>query len=464
MSNPAPLVERIADYSATLRLETVSPEAIKLAKWLVFDSLGTGLGGYQTALGQKIVKFVSENRPGTQATVLGDGGKASVEDAVFANATLIKILGMDDSHRTASHIAAQVVPAVLATSEVYKTSGKDMIVALVAAYDLAIRLGKVVRKAQRARGLDIKGTVGTIAAALATGLCAGLDAKTLSHAMALAADMASGTEQYVYESGDCDTKDLIAGFAARSGIFAVQLAQSGFYGPRGALGGDYGFLRAFGDATGADAFDDLEEDFAITSTAFKPHGGCRHTHQAVDAVQQLLAKAPVDPADIERIVVKTYRSALEPDFRIAPNPRSREVAGLSIRVATALALVHGSTWPSDFAHWDDPEVRRLRQLTEIEIEPEIEAAYPNKNGCQVEVTLKGGQTLKGYVDFAKGEPEFRMSEAELKDKFKALTTKVMAEHNVDALFTTCMNLEAVANTSRLFELITIKKDVAAAHA
>ena len=404
MSNPAPLVESIATYGVNLHFEAISAEASKLAKWLVFDSLGTGLGGYQTALGQKTVRFVTENRSGTQATLLGDGSKASIEDAAFANATLIKILGMDDSHRTASHIASQVMPAVLATSEVYKASGKDVMVAIVAAYDLAIRLGKAVRQAQRARGLDVKATVGTIAAALGAGLCARLDAKTLSHALALAADMASGTEQYVYESDHCDTKDLVAGFAARSGVFAVQLAQSGFYGPRGALEGDYGFLRAFGNMTGADAFNDLGEDFAITSTAFKPHGGCRHTHQAVDAVQQILAKASFNPANVGRVVVKTYQYALEPSFRIDPNPGSREVAGLSIRVATALAIVRGSTWPSDYAHWDDPEVRRLRQLTDVEIEPNIEAAYPDKNGCKVEVMLKDGQTHEGYVDFAKGEP------------------------------------------------------------
>lgn len=468
MTAPIPLVERISNYSVNLRHETISAEAIKLAKWLLFDSLGTALGGYQTALGKKTVKFVTEVRPSIQttalgATIVGDGSGASLEDAAFANATLTKILGMDDSHRTASHIAAQVIPAVLATSELYKTSGRETIVAIVAAYDLAIRLGKVVNKAQRARGLDLKGTVGAIAAALAAGLCAKLDATTLSQALALAADMASGTEQYVYESGDCDTKDLVAGFAARSGVFAVQLAQSGFYGPRAALEGDYGFLRAFGDMTGSDAFDDLGETFAITLTAFKPHGGCRHTHQAVDAVQQILAKVAFHPADIEHIVVKTYRNALEPDFRIDPNPDSREVAGLSIRVATALALVRGSTWPSDFAYWDDPEVRRLRQITHIEIDPELEMVYPDKNGCRVEVTLTDGQTLQGHVDFAKGEPEFRMTEVELKDKFKALTKGLVAARDAEALFQTCIQLDTLTDIGRLLELTIVKKGMVASN-
>jgi len=44
---------------------------------------------------------------------------------------MIKVLGMDDSHRSAGHIAAEVVPAVLATAEAYRTSGRMVIEAIV---------------------------------------------------------------------------------------------------------------------------------------------------------------------------------------------------------------------------------------------------------------------------------------------------------------------------------------------
>ena len=208
---------------------------------------------------------------------------------------------MDDSHRSAGHIASQVVPAVLATAEAYGASGEEMIVAIVAAYDFAVRVGRQVRPVQRARGLDLKGTLGTISATLAVARCAGLDRETLINCVALAADLSSGTEQYVYEGGPCDTKDLIAGFAARNAVFALRLAESGFYGPRGALDGEYGFFRAFGDGYEADMFADLGEEFAILGTGFKPHGGCRHTHQAIDAVQAILAQGPVDICAIEKI-------------------------------------------------------------------------------------------------------------------------------------------------------------------
>ena len=175
MTDTLPLVQRIAAYARGLHFDAIDAAAVQAARRLVFDTLGTGLGGYQRPLGQKAARFGAEGMPGQAATILGSGRSASLEGAAFANATMVKILGMDDSHRSASHIAAEVIPAALSVGEHREVSGEEFIAAVVAAYDLAVRVGQTVRNEQRKRGLDVKGTVGTIAASLATGLCAGLD-------------------------------------------------------------------------------------------------------------------------------------------------------------------------------------------------------------------------------------------------------------------------------------------------
>jgi 2-methylcitrate dehydratase PrpD len=448
------LVQRFADYATNLAYSDIDPEAIRLARIIIFDSLGTGLAGFKDPLGQKASRFAAEHLPGDQATILATGRRSTMSGAAFANGTMIKILGMDDSHRSSSHIAAQVVPAALAVAEFYHLSGQDLIKNIVAAYDLAVRVGLVVRYAQRQRGLDMKGTIGTIAAALVAGLCAGLEAGQLAHAMSLAADMSAGTEQYVYDRGDCDTKDLIAGFSARNGVFAMELAQNGFYGPSGALEGEYGFFRAFGpNEWDPQLFSDLGQNFEIVTTAFKPHGGCRHTHQAVDAVQDLLTKAQPKPEDIEQVVVSTYQYALQPSFRSTADPGSRELAGLSIRVATAVALARHSAWPADYAYWDEPEIRRLRHLIEVQADPEIDPVYPAKNGCRVIVTLKDGQVLEGYTPYAKGEPELPMTEQELRTKFEVLTQDVLPVSRAAEIFDFCINLETTQDVAGLMALV-----------
>ena len=460
MNETRNLLEQIADYTLNLRYEDISAEAVELAKVIVFDSIGTGLGGYQRALGQKATRYAAGMMAGADATLLGSGQRVSLEGATFANGVMVKILGMDDSHRSAGHIASQVVPAVLATAEAYGASGEEMIVAIVAAYDFAVRVGRQVRPVQRARGLDLKGTLGAISAALAVARCAGLDRETLINCVALAADLSSGTEQYVYEGGPCDTKDLIAGFAARNAVFALRLAESDFYGPRGALDGEYGFFRAFGDGYEADMFADLGEEFAILGTGFKPHGGCRHTHQAIDAVQAILAQGPVDISAIEKIQLGTYAYATRPIFRVDPNPPSREVAGLSIRVSTAVALQQGSAWPHDFTAWDDPEVQRLRNLIDVQIDDDIEADYPQLNGCRLSLTLEDGEVREAYLPNMKGEPEFRMNQDEMRQKFAVLTRDLFSDERVEQIYQLCMRLESISDMGQLMGIFAAEEAVA----
>ncbi len=455
------LLEKSADYTLNLRLNDIPAEALDLAKWIVFDSIGTGLGGYQRDLGQKAAHYAGAMMPGDQATLLGAGERVSLEGAAFANAVMIKILGMDDSHRSAGHIASQVIPAVLAVGEAYGSRGEDMLVSIIAAYDFAVRIGRRARAAHRERGNDLKGTLGAMTAALAAARCAGSDRETLINAVALAADLASGTEQYVYEGGPCDTKDLISGFASRNAIFALKLAEAGFYGPRGALDGHYGYFSAFGGGgsvqapqgcEAASTFDDLGQDFAILGTAFKPHGGCRHTHQAIDAAQAILQEGPLDASAIKSISLKTYGYATRPSFRVDPNPPARDVAGLSIRVSTAVALTQGSAWPHDFSSWDDPEARRLRNLIDVQVDEEIEAGYPDLNGCRLQIRLADGQMREAYLPNMKGEPEFRMTEVEMRRKFAVLTRDLFDDSRADHIYETCSGLERLDDIGALTEI------------
>ena len=446
------LLEQITDYAIDLRIGDIPEDALELAKLLVFDCIGTGLGGWQRDLGRKVARYARRMLPGSEATLLGSGDPVSAEGAAFANGVMNKILGMDDSHRQAGHIASQVVPAVLAIAEADECSGEDMLVAIVAAYDFAVRVGALVRPWQRSRGLDVKGTVGAISTALAVARCVKADRRTMMNCIALAADLASGTEQYVYEGGPCDTKDLISGFAAKNAIFALRLAEAGFDGPRGALDGEYGFFRAFGDGDAPDAFTGLGSDFAILGTAFKPHGGCRHTHQAVDAAQALLSQGPLNLDAIDKIELGTYAYATKPIFRVDPNPPSRDVAGLSIRVSTAVTLKCGSARSEDFAHWDAPDVRRLRNLIEVAVDDEIESAYPQRNGCRLRIDLADGERREIYLPNMKGEPEFRLSHDELRGKFAMLTRELFDDSIVDMIWQRCMQLESMTDVAALMRL------------
>ena len=65
--------------------------------------------------------------------------------------------------------------------------------------------------------------------------------------------------------------------------------------------------------------------------------------------------------------------------------------------------------------------------------------------------LKDGRRLEGSVPYAKGEPEFRMTEDELRVKFEALTSELLPPGRADELFTRCLNLESEPGVGPILE-------------
>ena len=224
-------VDRIAAHAANLRYEDLGETTLLRARQVMLDTLGTMLGGYQTRLGRLAADYAAQRIPGEEATLVADGRRSTAEGAAWANGVMGKFLGMDDSSRLSGHVASELVPTLLALGEHLRLNGRQLITALAVGYDVFDAIQPAVREWQRERGLDHKSQVGSMASAVTAALAMGLDEAQIGNALALAMDMASGTEQYVWDAGHCDTKDLLAGYGARNGIFAARLAGFGFQGP-----------------------------------------------------------------------------------------------------------------------------------------------------------------------------------------------------------------------------------------
>jgi 2-methylcitrate dehydratase PrpD len=96
---------------------------------VILDTLGTALGGYQTRLGQLAAGYAAYRMPGEESTLVADGRSSSAEGAAWANGTMSKILGMDDTSRLSGHVASELVPTVLALGEQLRLGGRELITA-----------------------------------------------------------------------------------------------------------------------------------------------------------------------------------------------------------------------------------------------------------------------------------------------------------------------------------------------
>lgn len=445
-------VQKLANYAASLTFDDLPELAVIRARQVVLDYLATALGGYRTDLGQRMADFAARMRPGVEASIIGSGRCSSLYGAAWANAAICCIPGMTETHRLCGHAASELVPVALAIGEHLHLDGQRLITALAAGYEIFGAIQPAVRAPQRIRGLDHKSQVGTLASAITAGVALGLDAARLGHALALAADMACGTEQYAFDAGKCDTEGLLAGYAAANGISAAQLADFGFHGPPGALDGPYGYFHAFGGGFRPEYLHGLGQPTMLASAAFKPHSGCRCVHAGVDAAIDVTRKGQPPLGDIVSIEVATYKDAVTPEFRLNVNPDNPDAAAYSLPIAVATILVRGNWYREDIEAFHDPEIQRLAHLTHCYVDEDIEADYPRTMGCVVRVATSQGTTHEGRVQYPKGEPENMLTDAEFEYKLRRLAADLLPDRQLNSILRITGMLERSPDVAELVAL------------
>ena len=311
-------------------------------KLLVLDQLASAMAGYKVnkVFNRAVLEVIGGMGGKPESTVLFGGGRLPAAHAGFINAVYGHGADIDDGNRTATgHPGSAIIPAVLSLAEAHGLSGKEAITAIVAGYDVYVRLGNVMLPSHFLRGFHSTGTIGAVAAGAASAKILGLAEDGVRRSISLAAVQASGLHE-VSDSGQM-AKPINPGNAVRTGILSALLARAGADAPKDPLEGDKGFLKAFADGADWSTLpDDLGKQFKITTCYIKLYPACRHAHAPVDAALRLRATGIPEPDAIESIKIYTYPSAIQ----IAGNifePQNESEAKLSITFAAATAMVTG---------------------------------------------------------------------------------------------------------------------------
>src|SRR5246127_4214988 len=171
--------ETLAGYVADLKFEDIPPEVLERAKVLTLDFLGSTIRARRDAESTpsllKMLEALALDGKG-ESTVFGDDKTWTPAVAALLNGALGHSLDFDDTHADSSlHPSAPVVPAAFAVGEMVGASGRDVLTAIVAGYEVWCRLGKGVdAAAPYRRGFHPTATAGTFGAAAAAAKLFGL--------------------------------------------------------------------------------------------------------------------------------------------------------------------------------------------------------------------------------------------------------------------------------------------------
>jgi 2-methylcitrate dehydratase PrpD len=340
------------------------------------------------------------------ASIVGRPLRVGIHDAAFANAVAGHGLVREDMHAGAvSHLGVVVLPAMLALAQRRRVTGHEFAAACVVGYEVGARIGRVLVTAAFMRRWRPTGFTGPLAAAAAGARLLGLPAPAVASALALAANTASGLNEWPRDGGE--EMFFHPGIAARNGLMAVDLAQLGAYGSAGALDGEAGLFAAAGAASASDVVLYADGAAEIMSVFHKPLPVCNFAQTPCQVALRLVREHGLTAAAISRVTVGAAEAAIRYPGCDSRGPFERLLqAKMSIPFCVATALVDGTVSEAGFAALDRSDVLRLSAATTLEARPQFTRAFPGRQGAHVTLELQDGtQRRASMIDLEAANPE-----------------------------------------------------------
>ena len=407
---------QLATFAAELRFDDIPAPVQRRAEDLLLDWIGSTLAGKGARPVESIARFWLAQGPadGASEVLIHRRGSSPIVAAAI-NAAASHLAEQDDVHNgSVFHPAAVVFPPALAVAQALGRSGRELLTAAVAGYEVGIRVGEFLGRSHY-KVFHTTGTAGTLAAAAAVGHLLRLTPQQMQHAFGSAGTQSAGLWEFLRDAAD--SKQLHCAHAVAAGLSAAGLAADGFTGARDILEGERGLAAGTSsDADPSRLVDGLGTRWASAETSFKFHASCRHTHPAADALQRAMHEHRLAPSDIERVTAHVHQGAIDVLGPVV-DPQTVHQSKFSMGTVLALIALHGRAGLVEFdAHFNGAAVSAFRDRVHMVLDLEVDAAYPKRWIGKVSVHTRDGRELHARVDEPKGDPGNTLSRAELEDK------------------------------------------------
>ncbi|MFF2521787.1 MmgE/PrpD family protein [Streptomyces liangshanensis] len=485
-SDPEGPTGQLAGWLATTTSAEIPAPVRERAAHLVLDGLACALIGAQLPWSRTAVRAVLALEGTGDVPVIGWGRTTGAPAAAVLNGTFIQGFELDDYYPAAPlHSASLVLPALLSTAAqaAGPVSGTEFLRATVLGFETGTRVGRALNGPEMlARGWHSGSVFGTHAAAAACGALRGLSAAQFEDALGLAGTQSAGLMAAQYEAM---SKRMHHGLASRNGYYAAGLAHGGYTGIKRVFERPYGgFLATFGEGHHPDPAQITEELGRTWNTekiTVKIHAAMGGLHPAIDAAialsadcgltadrrlsadrrlgagRELGADRRLGADDIEAVRIEVPEAIHHHGWWPPERPLTTIGAQMNIAYATAVALLDGHVRPEQFLPrridaddvWD---VIRRTEVKRVDERQEPSWDQPGYN-TRVTVTLRGGASLTQALNQPRGGPDDPLTNTEIREKYRALTARVIDADRAAEIERLVLDLEAQPDLDRLVHLL-----------
>ncbi|NPV22184.1 MmgE/PrpD family protein [Bradyrhizobium aeschynomenes] len=426
----------LAAYVAELKYDDIPPEVLDRAKVLTLDFLGSAIRARREAESTpSVINMLAALKldAAGEATVFGDGRTWTPAVAALLNGTMGHSLDFDDTHADSSlHPSAPVVPAAFAVGEMVGASGREVLTAIVAGYEVCCRLGNALDPTSHyARGFHPTATAGTYGAAAAAGKLFGLSEQQLVYAFGVSGSQAAGSLQFLVNGAW--NKRYQVGASAMNGVIAATLAKNDFVGAVESVEGKHGLLVGYTDTPHHEkAVAGLGTTYETMKIGVKPYPSCRYTHAAIDAIVALRREHNLTPDQVKRVEIGLHRNGitLTGDAATKRHPTSIVGGQFSMFFTGALALDQGRFGWDDYTRLGDTAINALADKFDVVQDDRLEVGRSHPFGARVTITTEDGVHERLHDD-PSGEPTSFPSAQAMSDKFITLARPVLSSRAQD---------------------------------
>lgn len=439
----------LAEYALS-RMDDIPTEVVGAAKIVVADTIACMIGGSRTEPGRCLGDLASYLGGNGQAALVGLGARSNLVQAAYVNGQLADILDFEDTF--VGHPSAAVIPAAFAAGEAVDCSGKDLLKAIVAGYEVCMRVALAIQPvspmAHASAGVYYFHSFGATAAA---GRLFGLSVRKLDEAFGTAAAHTPLPLWIAkWERPLHWVKNNFGGQTA-AGIAAVLLARTGYVGVANILDNPLGFWTM----VGSDRYDrdtatrNLGTEYLILQDTLKPYSACRWLHGTLDAVERIMkAEHAQAMPNVRSVTVRGPKHLASFDHR---DPQTLVDAEFSLPYTVSQVLLGAVPGPDWFGghRLQDPVSADLSRRVSVVVDPELEALYRDTliRPVVVSVVTEDGRRLEQRVDYPKGDTMNPMTVEEVWRKFTRLVSPVFGPDRAAQIWETVQHLDSMAQVS-----------------
>lgn len=446
-----------------LKLQNLPAEVLFRAKQRVLDTIGCLVAGYEGGIAEEIRNYVLAQGGSAEATLLPGGQKTTAALVGLAHSTYIHGLELSDAApRGTAHPGNEIVPVVLALAERLGLGGAAIIPAVVAGYEVEIRIGRALFPSAFYRGWWTPGLLGAIGPAVAGGHMLGLNAEGFHNALGIVLNLAPTAMIRANEEGN-SIKWLIGGQACSAGLLAAEMAARGIQGMREM---DHGWLRVIGNEVFPERLTEgIGDDGSFTQwellsgVVTKHYATVGPLFSALDATFDLIKEHGITGDSVEDIQVDCMKRTAVFNTRHPQNEISARASlpyclGVALCMRDAAQLLGPAFRPEVLGNRD---VYAMADKVRIVENEDYERQYPARSLARVTLRLRDGRAHSKEVDRTERGRYLHPTDADIEDKFRAICTSILGKEKTDRVVALNKTLEQLPRVTEIIEALGLEK-------